>query len=273
MSQADIGQSPRGVAAAPAARSGSLPAAAHAETVRYFDGKASAWTRHYGRSRYFRTRLRTVLAWTARHRSGSRILDYGCGSGVFLKHLIDAGHHVTGVDVSSEMLASARKALEAAGISPDRFVLERIGEGCSGRYLETSYDGIMSLGVLEYLEEPVALLEELTQRLRPGGFMILSLPNRPSLVRRLERIAKPRMLRAVERVGALRRVFPRLAGPDVCFRYQKYQFDLAGLDRFLADRGLRRRRVFYHGAPALLKIIEGYPAIGDTVIAEFIKPY
>ena len=238
MNQAEIGGRLHAIRPAPAVRSETLPAAAHAETVRYFDGQASGWVGHYTRSPYFRTRLRTVLSWIASQPSGLRILDYGCGSGVFLKRLIDAGHHVTGVDVSSEMLASARQALQSSGVPPERFALEQVGESCKGGYLDSAYDGVMSLGVLEYLDDPVALLEELVQRLRPGGFLILSLPNRRSLVRRLERIVKPAVLRTVERVGAFRRVLPRLAGPDVCFRYQKYQFDLADLERFLASSWL-----------------------------------
>jgi 2-polyprenyl-3-methyl-5-hydroxy-6-metoxy-1,4-benzoquinol methylase len=271
VNQVEIGGRRHSVRLAPALRSEALPAAAHAETVRYFDGQAPGWVAHYTRSPYFRTRLRTVLSWIAGQPSGLTILDYGCGSGVFLKHLIDAGHRVTGVDVSLEMLASARRALESAGVTPERFVLERVGESCKGGYLDSAYDGVMSLGVLEYLDDPVALLEELVQHLRPGGFLILSLPNRRSLVRRLERIVKPAALRTVERVAAFRRVLPRLAGPEICFRYQKYQFDLANLERFLASRGLRRRKVFYHGAPSLLRVVEEHPAIGDTVIVEFVK--
>lgn len=272
MSQLNIRERAYAAGAAPAVRSESLPAADHAQTVRYFDGQAAGWVGQYSRNRYFRRRLRTVLSWIGDHPPGLAILDYGCGSGVFLEHLVAAGHGVTGVDASPEMLAAARKTLEGAGAPPDRFVLEQVGASCKGGYLDVSYDGIISLGVLEYLDDPGALLAALAERLRPGGFLILSLPNRPSLVRRVERIVKPGVLRMVARLGALRRAFPRLAGPDVCFRYQKHQFDLAAVEQFLAGRGLRRRRIFYHGAPGLLRLVEEHPAIGDTVIAEFVRP-
>lgn len=41
-----------------------------------------------------------------------RILEVGCGTGRILKHLLDMGHPVTGVDISEEMLATARTKLE-----------------------------------------------------------------------------------------------------------------------------------------------------------------
>jgi 2-polyprenyl-3-methyl-5-hydroxy-6-metoxy-1,4-benzoquinol methylase len=258
-----------GTQLAPAIRYERLPTAGHAETVSYFDRQAAKWTQHYDQDRYFQKRLETILRWISDHPPGLRILDYGCGSGVFLKRLIDAGHVVTGVDASPEMLASAQKTLERAAVPKDRFVLEQVQGNCGGNFLEHSYDGILSLGVLEYLENPIALLEQLVHRLSPGSFLILSLPNQPSLLRSVERIVKPSVLRTVERVGLLQFLFPRLLGPDVCFKYQKYQFNLTELERFLAAYGLKRRRVYYHGAPRLLGVVEKYRAIGDTVIAEF----
>src|SRR4051812_28243948 len=45
-----------------------------------------------------------------RLRPGSRVLDVGCGTGVpTARGLADAGHHVTGIDISEGMLRIARR--------------------------------------------------------------------------------------------------------------------------------------------------------------------
>jgi ubiquinone/menaquinone biosynthesis C-methylase UbiE len=42
-------------------------------------------------------------------KSGSRVLDIGCGAGQFSKYLLEHGYSVAGIDSSAEMLAIARK--------------------------------------------------------------------------------------------------------------------------------------------------------------------
>ena len=53
---------------------------------------------------------------------GSRVLDVGCGTGIpTARQLVDAGHHVVGVDISEEMLRLARRDV------PERLVV--VGDG------------------------------------------------------------------------------------------------------------------------------------------------
>src|SRR5215472_1260017 len=77
---------------------------------------------------------------------------------VMLRAFADAGHTVTGVDISADMLGRARQLLEAGAVPRDRFTLELVGEHFRGKFLEQSYDAIVCIGLLEYLPDPYGLL-------------------------------------------------------------------------------------------------------------------
>src|SRR5271167_3336043 len=94
------------------------------ETTQYFDRAAGGWAKQYVSRPNFRARLEIVLEWLRDLPGGREILDYGCGSGVMLRALAEAGHKVTGVDASESMLGSARQLLEGGAIPADRFALE-----------------------------------------------------------------------------------------------------------------------------------------------------
>lgn len=100
---------------------------------------------------------------------GRRILDAGCGTGIYAEWLLERGADVVGVDVSDGMLEIAR---------------EKLGEdvplyqGDIGEPLEfaesDSFDGIVSALVLGYVEDWRAPFAEFARVLRPGGFLVFS---------------------------------------------------------------------------------------------------
>jgi SAM-dependent methyltransferase len=101
---------------------------------------------------------------------GLRVLDVGCGSGVHgaeLKRIL--GHRVTGVDISEESIVKARTRMEAAYVAdvtkPDAYPFE------------TGFDVIVFSDILEHLYDPVAVLSDHVKLLKPGGHVVVSLPN------------------------------------------------------------------------------------------------
>src|SRR5690349_1799982 len=52
-----------------------------------------------------------VLDELGRFGPGARVLDLGCGTGVFLQRARDAGFDVSGIDISREMIALAEQRL------------------------------------------------------------------------------------------------------------------------------------------------------------------
>ena len=102
---------------------------------------------------------------------GLRVLDLGCGGGHNGAMLKKAGaREVIGVERDPGAAAEARKRL-------DRVVqcdLARLDPGDLG---EEPFDAILASDVLEHLYDAESVLARAVTRLRPGGVVVLSLPN------------------------------------------------------------------------------------------------
>lgn len=93
-----------------------------------------------------------------------RILDFGCGAGMFMRRARARGHSVAGVDFSPY-----------ADLARQRFGLEIYCEDLRSCSLPTeSFDVIISHATYEHLLDPVGLTKELLRFLKPGGIFIVS---------------------------------------------------------------------------------------------------
>jgi SAM-dependent methyltransferase len=103
---------------------------------------------------------------------GSRFLDVGCGGGLFLSFIQQAGHHATGLDNSRDAarLAWRRHRVPAfCGMLPE------------APFRPGTFDVVTLYHVLEHLYDPAAYIEAAHRLLRPGGRLILQVPNAASL--------------------------------------------------------------------------------------------
>lgn len=98
----------------------------------------------------------------------SRVLDAGCGPGLVSEAFLKAGHSVFGVDLSAEMIARARKRVNAYG---DRatFIQESIYDDIPG----TLFDAAVSRYVVHHVTDPLKFIERQVELLRPGGVLIV----------------------------------------------------------------------------------------------------
>jgi SAM-dependent methyltransferase len=120
--------------------------------------------------------------------SGSAILDVGCGTGRHAIALARQGFTITGLDISTEMLARAEAAAQAAGVTVDwmradaaRFKLPRQYDAaiclCEGAF------GLLGQGD-DPLGQPLAVLGNISRSLKPGARVVLTVLNGTAMLRR-----------------------------------------------------------------------------------------
>jgi arsenite methyltransferase len=105
---------------------------------------------------------------------GERVADLGCGAGtdsLVAAQMVGPEGHVTGIDMTPEMLAKARAAAEELGAENVDFVeceIERLP------FEAESIDVVISNGVIDLVPDKDAVFAEIYRVLRPGGRMQLA---------------------------------------------------------------------------------------------------
>lgn len=171
--------------------------------ISWHDSIAPSFRDGYVRSRGFRDRLRAWGTLIERYaRPGDRVIDAGCGAGTLSFVAARIAAHVDGIDGAERMIDLARSGASEAGVTNVTFEVA-LFETLSDRV--GRYDLVLCSSVLEYLPNLATEIARLTALLRPGGRLILSLPNGRSHYRRFEVFAwrvtrRPRYYRHVRNV-------------------------------------------------------------------------
>ncbi len=105
-------------------------------------------------------------------RRGQKLLEVGCGTGLFLKMFWETGFDVTGMDLSPAMLDASRQRLGSR-------VDLHLGSADHLPFEDKSYDFVAILTVLEFVEDPLVALQEAARVAKKG--LIISFLNRNSL--------------------------------------------------------------------------------------------
>jgi SAM-dependent methyltransferase len=100
---------------------------------------------------------------------GERVLDLGCGAGtdsLVAAQMVGSSGNVVGIDMTTAMLAKARRAADELGVTNADFVE---GEVESLPFPEESFDVVISNGVIDLVPDKDAVYSEIYRVLAPGG--------------------------------------------------------------------------------------------------------
>ncbi|MGE5541237.1 MAG: methyltransferase domain-containing protein [Bacillota bacterium] len=104
----------------------------------------------------------------------AHILDLGSGKGAFLIEAAQHGATAKGVEYSAAYIEHTQEAAQAAGVDVD----VRLGAAEAIPYPDASFDFVNIAEVIEHVEDPMKMLDEVHRVLKPHGKGYLSVPNR-----------------------------------------------------------------------------------------------
>ena len=128
---------------------------------------------------WFRARYATVERLLRREAGTpiSTLLDFGCGSGGFLRHAVDRGVVASGGAVGIDGDASAVERVRAMGFEAHQADASNL----SAVRLRHHPTAITALDVLEHLDDPVGTLQALRSMATPGATLVALVPAMPKL--------------------------------------------------------------------------------------------
>jgi ubiquinone/menaquinone biosynthesis C-methylase UbiE len=124
-----------------------------------------------GQARLIEVEQVSRYLWAAQVAADRVVLDAGCGTGYGSRLLADGGaRQVIGVDI-------ARASLETATPEIPETVRLVAGDLRKLEFQDDAFDLVVCFEVIEYVDEPLTVLGELTRVLAPRGLLLVSIPN------------------------------------------------------------------------------------------------
>ena len=149
-----------------------------------------------------------------------RVLDIGCGAGIYLDFLRSKGLEVEGIEISPWGYKMATKKL---GLKVHNKPIDKLSVPSKKFDVITMYD------VLEHTTNPMGFLEDVKEWLADDGILIINLPNLGSVIAR-----------------AAGKYWNKLAPPDHTFHFKK-----AGLKKLLEKANYSVENISTnHGSPS-----------------------
>lgn len=181
-----------------------------ARITRQFEQRSAWWDHIYREAslegRIVRRRQQVALTWiddlSLSYPAGLRVLEIGCGAGATAVELARRGHLVTALDRSPTMLEHTRNHAVTSGVG--ELVRPILGDAHRLLIPTGTFDLVLALGVLSWLEEPKTAIKEMARVTRPDGLVLVTSLNSLDLARLLDPGRTPLLApaRTTARLGA-----------------------------------------------------------------------
>ncbi|VFP82916.1 bifunctional 2-polyprenyl-6-hydroxyphenol methylase/3-demethylubiquinol 3-O-methyltransferase UbiG [Candidatus Erwinia haradaeae] len=143
-----------------------------------FSALSSCWWNLEGQLKPLHSINAIRLGWIGRCTNGlfnKNILDVGCGGGILSESMAEEGAHVTGLDMSAELLHVARTHAQKNNMRINyiqQTVEDHVAQ-CAGQY-----EVITCMELLEHVIDPHSIICACSALIKPGGDVFFSTINR-----------------------------------------------------------------------------------------------
>lgn len=185
----------------------------------------------------FQTREERLLELLGR--GHGRVLDIGCGPAVTAPGIMSLGWTYEGMDISEKMIGEAKKRLPGATFHVSS--VEHIPAP------DKTYDGVIAMGLVEYVENDSIAIREMARVLKPGGRVFISVPNKASPLRMWDKYL-------IAPIGAiLKKLFHR---PRRGIFHREY--NIRQYKKLLKKEGLLPTRIAAHNIRLFPRPLDGW---------------
>jgi len=164
----------------------------------YFHQEAAFWKEIYTRGDVYsgihQQRHERVLEWVEQLglKAGSQVLEIGCGAGFLSLALAERKFDVHAIDSVGAMVEQTRQHAKEAGMTEQISV--DVGDITSLAFQNESFDLVLAIGVIPWIEQPDIAIKEMARVLKPGAHVILTADNRARLNIWLDPLRNPLLL-------------------------------------------------------------------------------
>ena len=222
--------------------------------------------------RVFVAKLRQMSAFT-----GDSMLDVGCGNGDFTREFGAGFRKVHGIDVQESYLERFRQTVA----DDEKYTVSSMSASTM-TFPDNSFDTVTTLETLEHVPDLAGASREIARVLRPGGELLITVPNRWFPAENHGIKIGSRWIGRVPLLTYAPWLHRRLSQARV--------FTVGDLDSLFATKGLKRERVDYiwptfesDGNPfqrllrpayGLMRALERSPLrmFGSSVLVKYSKP-
>lgn len=202
----------------------------------YFNTLALDWNQNYSKSILFSERLEKIKKLTSSiPLENKNVLDIGCGSGMISAYFCDKRASVFGIDISENMIQQADDFVR----SRNQKATFNIGDATRLQFPDNYFDLISCISVIEWLDNDAGAILEIKRVLKKDGFAIVSVPNRSSWFRKIEK--------GLFRLKSI--VTPFLKFNPGYLSFQKHQYAPDAFDELCKKNNLIKTESLFYVSP------------------------